>query len=149
MATLTTIPDASTLLASSSTTNILTILSPALTHSLYLAWVFQRLLSTTTLFVAFRAYFLSVMILRQSFYACQILLMQSYFAAGLLAKQLFLTSKQAMNLSWKATERFRNKLFFEFMIFILGGGNPVFLVIFWPGWIVIGGGACGIWLTCG
>lgn len=148
MSVLTPIPVASNLLASSSTGNVLAILSPALTNSIYFATILQRLLSTTTLFVAFRAYLLSLVLLRQSFYTAQIILMQGYRTSALLANQLFLTAKQTMKLSWRATEAFRNKLFFEFMVFILGGGNTIFLVVFWPGWLVIGG-VWGIWWMCG
>jgi len=40
-------------------------------------------------------------------------------------------------------------MFFEFAVFILGGGNQVILIVFWPGWIVVGGGVWGMWMVCG
>lgn len=147
METLVSIPTSSTLLATTSSRNILNILSPALTHSLYLATVFQRLLSTTTVFLVFRAYYFSILLLRQSFYATQLLLLQSYYASSLLSKQLFSTTKQAMKAGWKAAKPLREKLFFEFMVFVLGGGNGLLLVVFWPGWIVVAG-AWGLWRAC-
>lgn len=145
MDTLVSIPSSSTLLATTSSTNILNILSPALTHSLYLATIFQRLLSTTVLFVLFRGYHLSIILLRQSFYAAELLILQSYYALALLSKQLFSTTKQAAKASWRAAKPLREKLFFEFMVFVLGGGNGLFLVVFWPGWIVVG---CVAWGIC-
>lgn len=132
-----------------SDTNILSLLSPAFTHSIYLAVILQRLLSTTTLFLLFRAYFLSAMILRQSFYVSQILLLKSHYTSCLVSRQLFIVSKHGMKTGWKATENFRNRLLFEFMVWILGGGNSVILVVFWPGWIVIGGGLFGVLWACG
>lgn len=55
-----------------------------------------------------------------------------------------------MKRGWKATEELRKKLFFEFMAFVLGaGGNQILLVVFWPGWVVLVGGAVGIWWACG
>lgn len=43
-----------------------------------------------------------------------------------------------VKLGWKSTERARQRLFFEFMVFILGCGNGILLLLFWPGWIFIG-----------
>jgi len=54
-----------------------------------------------------------------------------------------------MRRSWKASEKLRNKLFFELVVFVLGGGNGMILLVFWPGWIVIGGGVLGVWMICG
>ena len=137
----------STLLAP--TSNVLSFLPPALTQSLYLAVIFQRLLSTTTVFVLFRAYLLSGLLLRQSFFACEILLVQSYYASALVAHQLFLATKQSLRLGWRATEPLRKKLLFEFMVFVLGSGNGIILLVFWPGWLVVGPGVwCMMW-ACG
>jgi hypothetical protein len=135
----------SSLLAPSS--DVLAFLSPALTHSLYLAFIFQRLLSTTTVFVLFRAYLLSGLLLRQSFYATEILLAQSYYASRLVAQQFFLASKRSLSLAWRKTNPLRKKLFFEFMVFVLGGGgNGIILLVFWPGWLVVGPGVwCVMW----
>jgi hypothetical protein len=151
MAVLNPSPNPSTLLAASKQNqNVLSLLAPALTHSYYLATLFQRILSTTTIFLFFRAYILATILLRQSFYASQILFMQSYYASAVLAKQLFWTSKVALQISWKASEKLRNKLIFEFMVFVLGsGGNSLLLIVFWPGWIVVGGGIYGIYRIVG
>ncbi|TVY62813.1 hypothetical protein LSUE1_G010255 [Lachnellula suecica] len=128
---------------------ILTLLSPALSSSLYLATIFQRLLSTTTLFLFLRAYILSLLLLRQSYYISQVLLLQSYYASSLLAKNGYWASKEGIQKSWKATEKLRKKLFFELAVFVLGGGNGVILIVFWPGWIFVGGGVWGVWMICG
>lgn len=52
-------------------------------------------------------------------------------------------------MSWRALEPVREKLFREFMIFVLGAGNGVFLAVFWPGWIVVGPSVYGVWWVCG
>lgn len=39
----------------------------------------------------------------------------------------------------------RNKLFYEFAIFILGGGNTLIIWIFWPGWILFGLALWAFW----
>jgi hypothetical protein len=141
-------PNPSALLSSStSNTNILALLAPALTHSLYFAAIFQQLLSTTTLFLFLRTYVLSLLILRQTFYALHLLFIKSYHY---VSDQLGPVVRAGERQGWKATKRFRNKLFFEFMVFVLGpGGNSVLLLVFWPGWIVVGCGVVGIWWACG
>lgn len=150
MAILQLAPRPSTILASSTNSNVLALLSPALTHSLYLAAVLQRLLSTTTLFILLRASFVSAILLRQFRHTSQLLLLQSYYASVLMSKTLLLTADQSARLAWKATEQLRKKLIFEFMVFFLGsGGNGLILVLFWPGWIVVGSGLWGICWICG
>ena len=124
---------------------ILTILSPAFTNPYYLVTILQRLLSTTTLFLLFRTYLLSLFLLHQSHHASQILLFQSLYASSIACKNAYWASKQGIRLLWRSTEGMRKKLFMEFMIFVLGGGNQLILVVFWPGWILVGGGILGIW----
>lgn len=148
MALLTPTSNPSVLLTTTSNFSILTNLTPALAHALYFAAVFRRILGSTTLFVAFRAYLLSLVLLRQSFYASQLILLQSYYATVLLSKQLFAAGKQIVRMAWKSTEAIRRKLFFEFMVFLLGSGYGLLLVVLWPGWLFIGGGACIAWIIC-
>jgi hypothetical protein len=97
-----------------------------------------------------------------SFYLC----LQAYFAAGIVASQLFQavhflvlhglfaglnTSWRAASRAWesKSIRRLRNKVFFEFAVFILGCGNSVFLVVFWPGWILLAALSLALWHICG
>ncbi|PMD19004.1 hypothetical protein NA56DRAFT_706047 [Hyaloscypha hepaticicola] len=128
-----------TLTKSQNTKPILALLSPALSSSLYLAAILQQLLSTTTIFLLFRTYQLSLFLLQQSYHASQVLLIRSLYASSLICKNAVWASKQGMRALWKSTEGTRKKLFREFMIFILGGGNQVILLLFWPGWILVGG----------
>jgi hypothetical protein len=138
-----------TTITTRNTKPILTLLSPAFANSYYLVTILQRLLSTTTLFLLFRTYLLSLFLLQQSYHASQILLIQSLYASSIACKNAYWASKQGMRVLWRSTEGLRKKLFMEFMIFVLGGGNQFILVVFWPGWIVIGGGIWGIWSLCG
>jgi hypothetical protein len=138
-----------TLTTSQNTKPILALLSPALSSSLYLAAILQQLLSTTTIFLLFRTYLLSLFLLQQSYHASQVLLIRSLYASSLLCKNASWASKQGMRLLWKSTEGIRRKLFREFMIFILGGGNQLILVVFWPGWILVGVSVWGVWRLWG
>ena len=143
------LPPSSQILASTTASSqILTLLAPALTHSFNFASIFRRLISTTALFVLFRAYILSALLLRHSLYTTQILLIRSYCATMLLSKQGCLATKTAMRMAWKSMEPLGKRILFEIALFLLGGGNLLLLVIFWPGWIVIGG-VLGVWRLCG
>ena len=129
--------------------NHVTSLSPVFTRSLYLATFLPRLLSTTTIFLTFRVYLLTAILLRQSFSSSQYLLVQTYYACVILTEVALLRAKTIMNLGWRATENLRKKLFFEFMVFLLGGGYGLLLIILWPGWIVVGIGALVLWWVRG
>ncbi|CZT45357.1 uncharacterized protein RSE6_05661 [Rhynchosporium secalis] len=120
----------------STTTVPISLFPPALTHSLNIASSFQRLLSTTTLFLFLRTYMLSLILLKNSFYVSQVLLLKAFYTSLLVANNSFVIAKEVTMRAWKASESLRKKLFFEFMVFILGGGNVLFLLVFWPGWIV-------------
>ncbi|KAI0101470.1 hypothetical protein GGR51DRAFT_330017 [Nemania sp. FL0031] len=53
---------------------------------------------------------------------------------------------RAIWLLWdnRHSRRFRKKMEFEFFLLILGGGHFLFLLLFWPGWIIIGAVALAI-----
>jgi hypothetical protein len=125
-----------------STSQLIAVLHPALSHSLHFAALFQRLLSSTSFFLCVRLSLFTLytarLLVLNSFYASKILLLKSYDASRLLAWSGLVASKCVARKAWKATEKVRRKLFFEFMVWIL---NPyaVALFIFWPGWIVIAG----------
>merc|ERR1711977_447880 len=78
---------------------------------------------------------LSLLLFQNSLYLSQALLWKGGYTSLLLAKSSFAMTKEVGRLGWKASEGFRKKLWFEFMVF-------------WPGWIVL---LClyGAWLACG
>lgn len=64
--------------------------------------------------------------------------------AFLLSKEIAAMSVTALSkVAWgawnsKQCRRLRKKLEFEFFVLILGSGNGLILMVFWPGWILIG-----------
>ncbi|OAA33580.1 hypothetical protein AAL_01045 [Moelleriella libera RCEF 2490] len=56
-------------------------------------------------------------------------------------------SAEAVASLWDArtTRQIRKKLFYEFAVFILGAGNVFFLLLLWPGWLVLGGLLYAVW----
>lgn len=63
----------------------------------------------------------------------------------------FNMSTQAVASAWnsKNVQRLRKKLWYEFAVFILGSGNMVFLMLFWPGWWVLAGACWAGWMLFG
>lgn len=114
------------------------IVSPALINSIYLATALQWFLSNTTIFLLLRAHLISMVLLRQGVFASQVLLIRGYYASMALGRQLLWTVKKVMQVAWKPVEKLRQKLFLEFMHFVLGGGNGLVLLVFWPGWLFLG-----------
>lgn len=135
MAILTPTHHSSTVKTLSQSNHLISTLYPVLTGSLKFAVLFQRLLGTTTIFLCVR---LSVFTL----YTTKLLLLNALYASRLLGFNLLIAFKLVAwgvaSTVWKRTEKARRKLFFEFMVWILNP-NAVALLIFWPGWIVLGG----------
>lgn len=122
--------------------NINRLLSP----TLRIALQFQRLLSTITVFV-----YLWALLLAKAAYISVV------FAGKLLAAYAFVAAKtgvirgssissEAIAKGWnsKRVDRLREKLWYEFAIFMLGGGYFVMMILLWPGWWLVGGAYLGI-----
>ncbi|KAJ5042232.1 uncharacterized protein L3040_004786 [Drepanopeziza brunnea f. sp. 'multigermtubi'] len=125
--------------SSSSSHSSTSVRSPARNHSSpHLAWTAHRLLSSTTLSLLLRAYLLSLALLRSSLHA-------ALYAAALG----LCTARVALATAWTATESLRRRVFFEVMVFLLGGGQGVFLVLFWPGWVLLTGLGVALWTVYG
>ena len=58
------------------------------------------------------------------------------------------TSNKAIVMSWnsKCFAKLRRKLWFELAIWIMGGGNAVIVLVFWPGWWILLGAYWALWL---
>jgi hypothetical protein len=56
-------------------------------------------------------------------------------------------SGQIMYGTWESpvVKGLRRRIFHEFAMFILGGGNALILMLFWPGWWVLAGTTCALW----
>lgn len=122
-----------------------------LSPTLRIAFQFQRLLSAITIFV-----YLWILLLVRAAYISVV------FVGKLLAAYAFLTAKsgvvrgssvssEAIVRGWnsKRVERLREKLWYEFAIFMLGGGYFVMMIVLWPGWWLVGGAYLGIRLLIG
>lgn len=83
--------------------------------------------------------------------ASQLLAMSSFAVARFAAVRSALLSYWLGKALWASPplETLRKKAVFEFNMFVLGAGNGLFLVMFWPGWWVIGATVLAVGQLCG
>jgi hypothetical protein len=128
------------------TTSFLYLRAYILTHILsflpplyYLTTVLSRLISNTTRVPTLQLFILSQVLLIQAYWVASLLAVQSYYASLLVLRQGWWLGKGGVRYAWKGSEGLRKKLWFELVVFVLGNGNGIVLILFWPGWIVIAG----------
>lgn len=121
------------------TTAILSHLTPALTQLFRI----QQLLRQITVFVSLRAYILASTTLHVSKILAACGYTGAKFSVGMSASIAIGTWES------KTVKAMRKRMFHELATFILGCGNPVFCLVFWPGWWVLGGTTYAIWSLVG
>ncbi|KAG6110191.1 hypothetical protein E4U13_005481 [Claviceps humidiphila] len=70
-----------------------------------------------------------------------------YLSSACRASNGLSMSAQATAGRWegRSTQALRKKLFYEIAVFVLGCGNPVIVLLLWPGWLIVGGLAFVLW----
>lgn len=108
---------------------VATILNPVIVAALEC----QRLVGAAALFLCIRGRWLALHMLCTS----QIVASQAYVSSRFVWQHLRLIQRVIWEA--RAVRRLRKKIAFEFITLMLGsGGNSLCLVIFWPGWWVLG-----------
>ncbi|KAL7923119.1 hypothetical protein ACQKWADRAFT_312640 [Trichoderma austrokoningii] len=99
------------------------------------------------LFIGLQSYAL----LAATSHACKHLLFYAFVASAFILKHAFAMSTKAVSDIWDSSsvQRVRARIFYEFAVFILGCGNAMFLIIFWPGWLLLGGACFAAWQLAG
>lgn len=126
-----------------STELLFTTLTP-LVHSLL---HIQRLLSGLSIYLLTQAYTAACITLSTALWSSRFLLINAFFAA----QAAFWISRQAIWRTWtsKKVVALRDATFNSFATWILGSGNGLILMLFWPGWWCLAGTTCAIWIFCG
>lgn len=122
---------------------IISRLGPTLAYAVHV----QNIIGSLSFFLCWRAYLLASVALARTYYATRLLAFYALVATKLGA--LHGAAASAAVWEMKTTRMLRDKLFYELALFILGAGNGLFLVVLWPGWIVIGGTSFVLWQVCG
>ncbi|KAI1857489.1 hypothetical protein JX265_011224 [Neoarthrinium moseri] len=119
----------------------------ALGPTLEVAVQCQQMLSGLSLFLFLRTYFAVSCLL----FASRIVAVQSAFVSRFMLLQTAMLSKRFGRAVWNSQpiRRLRKKLQFEFFTFVLGGGNSLCLLLFWPGWWILGLMTITAWLRSG
>ncbi|ORY59683.1 uncharacterized protein BCR38DRAFT_488702 [Pseudomassariella vexata] len=112
--------------------DIFSILEPTIAFALQ----FQQLLSNGSLSVFVRTCAIASDLLRVS----RIVAAQSLCETKCVLANIVALSKNAGLAAWntKAVRRWRKKMEHEFFTFALGCGNVLCLMLFWPGWWLLG-----------
>lgn len=60
-------------------------------------------------------------------------------------------SKKSLQTAWnsRSVKTWRRSLLYDFGFFVLGSGNALALVLFWPGWLLVGGATLAFWNLLG
>ncbi|KAL7795123.1 hypothetical protein V8C37DRAFT_408813 [Trichoderma ceciliae] len=104
-----------------------------------------------SLFICTQSYFVSCALLIGTLYVCKHLLFYAFAASAFIFKHGFAMSTKTIFHVWdsRRVQRVRARLFYEFAVFILGCGNAMFIVLFWPGWLLLGGACFALWQLTG
>ncbi|KAJ3478570.1 hypothetical protein NLG97_g8544 [Lecanicillium saksenae] len=126
---------------------IISRLGPTLAYAVH----FQNIIGSLSVFLCWRAYLFASFSLARAYYATRFLAFYAFMGTKMGAVYGATASGRAVANVWdmKTTRMLRDKLFYEFALFILGAGNVMFLLVLWPGWIVIGGAFFILWQMCG
>ncbi|OAA63806.1 hypothetical protein ISF_04515 [Cordyceps fumosorosea ARSEF 2679] len=126
---------------------IISRMGPTLAYAVHL----HNIIGSLSVFLCWRAYLLASISLAGAYWAARILAFHALVATKVGAFHGATASIRAAAAVWdmKTTRMLRDKLFYEFALFVLGAGNGLFLLVLWPGWIVIGGTSFVLWQVCG
>ncbi|KAH8651003.1 hypothetical protein BX600DRAFT_516601 [Xylariales sp. PMI_506] len=120
----------------------------ALGPAIKLATICQQILSTVSAFLLIRSYYVALNLL----FVSRVIAVQSALMSKLIIWKTAVLTRWTSWLVWNSQpiKRLRKKVQFEFFAFILGGGgNNVFLLMFWPGWWVVGVILFTVWACAG
>jgi hypothetical protein len=126
--------------------DIIRLLGPALEIALH----FQSFISSVSLFLCLRACSIANLTCTHILIATKILVLKAFVATKFGAFHAIIMSSNAIVSLWNSRniQALRKKLFYEFAVFVLGGGNILFVLLFWPGWWLIAAASWGLWTLC-
>ncbi|KHN99356.1 uncharacterized protein MAM_03054 [Metarhizium album ARSEF 1941] len=112
---------------------------------------FQYIISSFSSFLYIQTCFVTSLAVVSALCASRFLTIRAYVATESGAVHAFNMSAKAFANLWdaKTTRVLRRNLFYEFAVFILGSGNSIILLLFWPGWLVVGGATFALWKFLG
>jgi hypothetical protein len=113
--------------------------------TLKFAFQLQQAIGSLSLHLLLRTYFATSFIVLSLLFAAKTIAFQWYLASRYAALKTSLVLRSVCWAVWgsRTAKRLRKRLEREFFLLILSpGGNSLFLLLFWPGWLVI---AATVW----
>lgn len=114
----------------------LVLLSPILSHALQL----QHVLSSATCLLFLRTYFAARVVATALLLASRVIAFRAFMTSRFLAVRVTGLSQRLSRSFWSSSQsrRFRKNFELELYHLLLGPlGNALFLMLFWPGWLVL------------
>jgi len=108
---------------------------------LSLALRFQQILSTATIVLLIRTFLAAKLVGSTLFLTSRLAALQAFILSRTLTMSTASLTTRLCYTIWdsKRSRRLRKKLEFELFTLILGpGGNALLLLLFWPGWLLLG-----------
>lgn len=110
----------------------------------------QQAIRALTQYVFLRTYFAASLSVYYVLFVTQIFTLQSYSTSRFVAISTSSAFKSKCRAVWNSAriKRLRKRIEFEFFILILSpSGNNLFLLLFWPGWLLIAAvvGSLSLW----
>ncbi|KAB5523826.1 hypothetical protein GE09DRAFT_481392 [Coniochaeta sp. 2T2.1] len=126
--------------------------APITSQVLRFAFQTQQAIRSLSQYLFLGAYFAASFVVYYVVFVTQILTSQSYLASRFAAVRTASALKSAYLAVWNSGKirRLRKRIEFEFFVLILSpSGNNLFLMVFWPGWLLIAAAVWGlsIWAT--
>jgi len=126
--------------SSSSSTTLASEISSSLGPLVARAIELQQLLSSTAFLLLTRTYFAASIGAAALLFASRVVALRTLLISRFLAVNLTALVYNAVHKAWdsKRSRRFRKRLELELFVLLFGAGQSLFLILFWPGWIVLG-----------
>jgi len=124
--------------------DVISSLGPVLNLAIW----FQQILSSATLLLFIRTYLAARVIAAALIFASRVAALNTLIVSRLLAVKSGAMTMQALSVLWDSTgsKRLRKKIEYEFFLLILSpSGNLMCLMLFWPGWIILGAMGWSLW----
>lgn len=107
----------------------------------------HQLVSSAILFCFLRTYFAASLAATSGIAITRFIAVFTIATSRVALVQSGKTSYVAWNS--KTMKKLRKKINYEVQNLVLGPGQALFVVIFWPGWWLLGGVCCAVWLCSG
>lgn len=129
-------------------TDVISALHPIVNSALH----FQQIVGSAAFHLFMRTFFAATIVATVSVWASKSIAWRAFLASRHLAAATITMSKRLAWTAWdsKRSRRFRKRLEYELFVLLFGpGGQTFFLLLFWPGWLMLGILGLCVWRIAG